>query len=32
MTETATERIVPILQQIAKELSEALASSGGSAG
>lgn len=28
MTETATERIVPILQEIAKELSVALASSG----
>jgi IclR family acetate operon transcriptional repressor len=28
VTETATERIVPVLQQVAVELSEALASSG----
>lgn len=28
MTDAATERIVPILQQAAKELSDALASSG----
>lgn len=32
MTEAATERIVPILQQVAKELSDALASSGSNGG
>ncbi|MFI1564220.1 IclR family transcriptional regulator [Streptomyces sp. NPDC020490] len=29
VTETATERIVPVLQQVARELSESLASTGG---
>lgn len=32
MTEAATERIVPILQQVAGELSDALASNGTNGG